>query len=216
MASTTSWLERHDALKAQAEELANSARREAESAASSSGQHRGGMQSLAARRKLVEMSRVIASMEKLSQDNLCAALGFPALPSPPLLPLLLCMVLPQTWRKLHTHTADSRAATRPPPAARPASPPVAARQSLNLPCTVGKRTVLRVRAARRVTSSCACAFSPTSASYSACSVPPCTPRALRTSLRCRRAPAPRGQRRPPPRGSTPTPCDLRHACVAQP
>lgn len=71
--SSSSWLERHDALKAQAEDLANSARREAESAASASGQGRGGMQSLAARRKLMEMSRVIASMEKLSQDNLCAS-----------------------------------------------------------------------------------------------------------------------------------------------
>jgi len=69
---SSSWLERHEALRAQAEDLANGARREAESATTTSAQGRGGMQSLAARRKLMEMSRVIASMEKLSQDNLCA------------------------------------------------------------------------------------------------------------------------------------------------
>ena len=67
-----SWLERHEALKAQAEDLARSAQSEvdAQKGATSAPQS---VQSLTSRRKLMEMSRVISSIDKLANDNLCAA-----------------------------------------------------------------------------------------------------------------------------------------------
>jgi hypothetical protein len=68
------WLERHTALKEQAEQLIARARAEVD--AGKAGQLSDGRrsaQSLAARRKLMQVSKVLAEMEQLSQDNLCAS-----------------------------------------------------------------------------------------------------------------------------------------------
>lgn len=66
-----SWLERYEALKSQAQDLAISAHKEVEARAlAGEGSSAANLQ---ARRKIMEMGRVIASMDKLAADNMCAA-----------------------------------------------------------------------------------------------------------------------------------------------
>lgn len=69
------YLERHRKLVLQAEELATTARREAKGMPSvlpgQAVDTRKSAYALTARRKLMEMSKVIASIERLSQQHLC-------------------------------------------------------------------------------------------------------------------------------------------------
>ena len=74
------WRERYEALKAQAEELASTAQREVDArraTAAGSGETGASQNNLNARRKIMEMGRVITSMDKLAEENSCA----PASPS---------------------------------------------------------------------------------------------------------------------------------------
>lgn len=78
MASSSSpmdaYLEKHRQLVLQAEELATTARREAKGMPGDGelSDTRKSPQALTARRKLMEMSKVIASIERLSQQHLYA------------------------------------------------------------------------------------------------------------------------------------------------
>lgn len=63
------WVERYEALKSQAEELASSAHREVEARAAAG--EGSSAQNLQARRKIMDMGRVITSMDKLAADNMC-------------------------------------------------------------------------------------------------------------------------------------------------
>jgi hypothetical protein len=68
------WIERHAALKEQAEQLVARARAEVDAGrAGQVSDGRRSAQSLAARRKLMQVSKVLIEMDQLSQDNLCAS-----------------------------------------------------------------------------------------------------------------------------------------------
>jgi hypothetical protein len=65
-----SWMQRHEALIAQAKDLGSEAMRHLTEKGSNSSHDAAGARNLAARRNLMAMSRVIGTMEKLSQDNM--------------------------------------------------------------------------------------------------------------------------------------------------
>ena len=74
------WLDRFEALKSQAEDLASEAQQEVDSRrGNGSSGSQGGAQNLNARRKVMEMGRVITSMDKLANESMYAAtlLRFP-------------------------------------------------------------------------------------------------------------------------------------------
>jgi hypothetical protein len=178
----SSWLERFDALKAQAEDLASTAQREVVSRKAGSSES-SSAQNLNARRNVMEMGRIISSMDKLANDNLCA------LPTkgcalhtlrPCLAALLPCHAPPQCWY-VHQlcHPLHAVISTRPP--------------------------LHAVRADRPRTRRYACAHRATLASCSAGSAW-YSPRRAARPAGARRRRRRYARRRPPRRGSVPTMC----------